>query len=73
MKAYAATFTASALSGLVLLGCFLAMYNISNSIADLSDELEEQMSGFKQTTDSLWRDMLTIGAKTQFRRKRDAG
>lgn len=80
MKAYAATFCASSLSGLVLLGCFLAMwvwllllwkyvfvyrYNIHNDINGIYDELEEEMTGFKQTTDDLWRDMLRIGSKTQ--------
>jgi hypothetical protein len=49
------------------------MYNIHSNISDIYDELEEEISGFKEITDDLWRSMLQIGAKTQFRRRRDAG
>lgn len=48
-------------------------WQIHNNIADIYDELEEEMTGFKDLTDDLWRDMLRIGSKTQFRRRRDAG
>jgi hypothetical protein len=65
MKAYVATFCASSLSGLVLLGCFLAMCQIHNNITDIYEELEVEMNGFKDITDDLWRDMLRIGSKTQ--------
>lgn len=54
MKAYAATFAASSLSGLVLLGCFLAMWQIHSNIAEIYDELEEEMDGFKVRFDCLY-------------------
>lgn len=73
MKAYLVTFGASTLSGFAFLGCIVAMLSIHYNVQGIFEELEGEMMEFKAITNDLWMDMLRIGEKTQFRRKRDAG
>lgn len=47
MKVSTATFFASSLSGLVLLGCIVAMWNIRRNVQNIWDELEGEMGEFK--------------------------
>ncbi|KAL3106090.1 hypothetical protein niasHT_025479 [Heterodera trifolii] len=68
MKVHTATFLASSISGISLLGCLLLIANIYNDVQQIWQELDQQIFLFRSETDDLWRDMMKLGQKARTRR-----
>lgn len=70
MKVHTITFLASSISGLSLIACLFAVCQIYVNLQNIWEELDMEIGAFRVTTDDLWNDMLVVGRKTQFRRRR---
>ena len=70
MKIHTATFLASAISGISLIASLAFVANICSDVAQLWQDLDQEIGVFRAETDDLWKDMVNIGRKRQ---RRDSG
>ncbi|EFO20891.1 nematode cuticle collagen domain-containing protein [Loa loa] len=72
MKVHKVTFIASAISGVSLMACLLAILMIYSDIQRTWNQLNSEISTFRTTTDDLWKDMMQLARKKRFRRQYDS-
>ena len=70
MKVHTATFIASSVSALSLIVCLFAIAQIYNDVQSIWAELDEEISTFRDTTNDLWSQMISMGKKRMFRLRR---
>ncbi|OZC05672.1 nematode cuticle collagen domain protein, partial [Onchocerca flexuosa] len=71
MKVHQATFLASAISGVSLIVCLLAILMIYTDVQKTWNQLDFEIITFRATTDDLWNDMIELARKKRFRRQYD--
>ncbi|VDN27917.1 unnamed protein product [Gongylonema pulchrum] len=69
MKVHKVTFIASAVSGITLVACLIAVLSIYSDVQTIWSQLDLEISTFRATTDDLWKDMMRFARKKRFRRQ----
>uniref|UniRef100_A0A914E204 Nematode cuticle collagen N-terminal domain-containing protein n=1 Tax=Acrobeloides nanus TaxID=290746 RepID=A0A914E204_9BILA len=72
MKVHTATFIASSISGISLIGCLIVIASIYSDVQTIWQELDAEIGSFRVATDDLWRDIMSLGHKKRLRRQYDS-